>query len=139
MPLRKVFDISIEYKCLNLSISIFLCIVLLLPIAINIFNLDSISNIYINSFECFNNKIIGESCNFCGITRSILSLYKGDIVSSMKYNVGGLLFVIFIIIQVMIRFIFYISKWKYAIILDFSQGCILWVIFIKLVNLGKHV
>lgn len=136
--LRKEYDVSLEYKCLNISITIILCIVLLIPIVINIFMYNSCHDLNIKSFQCFNKKIINKPCNFCGITRSILTLYNGDIVTSIKYNVGGLLFVIFCIIQVMLRFLFYKAKWRFSIFLDLLQSCILWMVFIQLVNLWEH-
>ncbi len=51
--------------------------------------------------NCVFKKIFGISCPACGLTRSIKSLLKLDIITSFKYNIFGpilfLLFVIFII------------------------------------------
>ena len=48
--------------------------------------------------DCIFKKLFDISCPGCGLTRSIRSLFKFDIISSFKYNIfGPILFIILII------------------------------------------
>ena len=62
----------------------------------NLFIFLSVSNKI--KLECIFKKLFKISCPACGLTRSIKSLLKLDIISSFKYNIfGPLLFIIYII------------------------------------------
>lgn len=65
----------------------------------NLFIFLSVSNKI--KLECIFKRLFKISCPACGLTRSIRSLLKLDIISSFKYNIfGPLVFIIFIIYMV---------------------------------------
>ena len=48
--------------------------------------------------DCLFKRILGISCPGCGLTRSIKSFIKLDIITSFKYNIfGPILFILFIV------------------------------------------
>ena len=51
-------------------------------------------------WPCPIKKILGLACPGCGMTRSLTALMKLDLVSSLKYNLLGIPFVIFLLILI---------------------------------------
>lgn len=53
---------------------------------------------------CVFQKILGIPCPGCGIIRSFIAISKLDLVSALKYNPVGIIIVLFVIIQIIVRF-----------------------------------
>jgi hypothetical protein len=109
--LCKIPDIYNEYRYVNIIFFVLLVALLLSPF----FFFRSIPDVIncslpnqINS--CFYKVHTGNKCPTCGLTRSILSLYYGNIELSRYYHPAGVLFVGLLFGQTLMRVIVFFKK-----------------------------
>lgn len=78
-------------------------------------------------------------CPGCGLTRSFIYLFKGDIIQSLQCNILGIVFVLFaitffilFILEKTDKFYLFVNKHKYIIYtLSFILMIIVWIININ--------
>jgi hypothetical protein len=114
-------DISKEYAVANRIIAALIVIFLLLPFASIISErLGHQSNLFYNP-NCFVQKQTGKPCPTCGLTRSIILLYKGYFQESLAQYAYGYLFVLFLIAQLFLRAIPFLSNRVWIPYMDMTQ------------------
>lgn len=97
-----IIDINNEYKKANIILFLLLLCFIVSPyLFINLIEYP-IDLSYIN---CFVKNETGVPCKSCGLTRSVLSLYRGDIFQSQQYSPKGIIFVIMGVVQLFLRII----------------------------------
>jgi len=87
-------NISSQYKYVNGA----LLLLLIMAVCAPLFFLTPEINgnfclLKINPLECSVKKNTGKECTSCGLTRSILALYSGDVERSYKYHSAGVFFI----------------------------------------------
>jgi len=133
-------DFHQEYKYVNIVLSVFFSILFLFPIpfAINSENETDFSNADILVMEDYLPKCAifektGMYCPSCGLTRSVIALYKFNYKLSVFYNPSGILFVSIVLFQLIFRIFLFIKSSKWMPIIDVLQlmltGCILNISF----------
>jgi hypothetical protein len=116
-----LWEISKEYSLTNIIIATLMIIFLLLPIASICSEKLGYSSLLLNTFNCSYKKHMGESCPTCGLTRSILSLYKGHLQESVAYNPYGYLFFLLMVIELCLRIFPIVYKRLWIPYLDIAQ------------------
>lgn len=94
------FFLLIEEKKINLNVLISNIIFFALIIFIQHLT------IFLTNFPtfCVFQKIFGMPCPGCGIIRSFIAISRLDLVSALKYNPVGIIIVLFVLIQIIMRF-----------------------------------
>lgn len=127
-----MLPIEREYRYVNLVITIVISVVLFLPVVVNsvtYFGHHDLDNVGIA--KCFYFENTGRYCKYCGITRSMLALYRGDYQKSKEYNLKGLIFVILLSVQFCIRFIWIFYPIKLYALIDIVQLTLCGIIFLS--------
>jgi hypothetical protein len=114
-------DISKEYAVANRVIVVLMVILLLLPFASIFSERLGHPSFLLNTLSCFVKEQTGESCPTCGLTHSILSLYKGHFQESADQHAWGFLFVAVLVIQLCLRIVPLIVKKVWIPYLDVAQ------------------
>lgn len=82
--------------------------------------------------DCFYLKHTGRVCPSCGLTRSLVALYNGDIALSRTYHPRGYLFAVLLFFEILMRVIPIMFKSKWVLWLDVGQLIIICLIMQKL-------
>lgn len=114
-------DISKEYTVTNVVIAALMVILLFLPLASIIAERLGHPSFLLNTFSCFVKQQSGASCPTCGLTHSILSLYKGHFQESVAQHAWGYLFVAVLVIQLCLRIVPLIAKQVWIPYVDIAQ------------------
>ena len=128
-------DISKEYAVANRILAILIVILILLPFASTFSERLGYQTFLLNAPSCFVKNHTGKTCPTCGLTHSILSLYKGHFQESVIEHQYGYLFVAIMVIQLCLRIIPLISKkiWiPYADITQMFFCGLIWQIIISI-------
>lgn len=129
-----LWDVSKEYKMANIIMAILIIIFLLLPLASICLEYLGHPSFLVNNFHCFYKIHTGEPCPTCGLTHSILSLYRGHLQESISYHSYGYLFFILLIIQLCLRVVPYIYIRIWIPYVDISQMLFCGLIFKTLIS-----
>lgn len=127
----RLYDISQEYAVAN-KIMIFVIVILLLLPPLYIFAVQY--NNSLASFmklDCFVKGQIGKPCPTCGLTRSIVLLYKGEFYESFSQYANGYIFVLLLLLQLVLRAVPFINIQIITPYLDIIQMILcglLWII-----------
>jgi|LQYC01.1.fsa_nt_gi hypothetical protein len=114
-------DISKEYAVTNRFIVVLMVILLLLPFASIFSERLGHPSFLLNTLSCFVKDHTEESCPTCGLTHSVLSLYKGDFQESAAQHAWGFLFVAVLVIQLCLRIVPLIGKQVWIPYVDMAQ------------------
>lgn len=130
----RFYNISKEYAITNKILSLIIITFLILPFII-IFT-EQYTNLPIRAYrpKCFVETNTGHPCPTCGLTRSILLLYRGHFQESMKQYAHGYLFVLILSIQLFLRAIPILSHQTCIPYLDITQMIcfgMLWLLIIR--------
>lgn len=106
-------DIHVEYRIVNIALSILLISFLFVPFAI-----DKTNSL---PLKCFVQAHTGQPCASCGLTHSILALYRGDLKRSLLYHPAGVVFVFMAFVQLNLRLIPTLYKATWIPWLDIGQ------------------
>ncbi len=103
--MERIPNICKEYKYAN-----FIFVVLSIILISQSLFLSSISDIISINFlhqitDCFYKQHTGNNCPTCGLTRSILALYSGNIDLSIYYHPEGIVLFAFLCIQTILRLV----------------------------------
>lgn len=101
----KLFDISKEYAIANLVIFAILSLSFIIPYMFIL--AEKFKQIPISTFttKCFIKLNIGKDCPTCGLTRSIILLYKGQFEKSIFQYSYGYIFLLLLVTQFFLRLI----------------------------------
>ena len=114
-------DISKEYAVTNRVIAALMVTLLLLPFASIFSERLGHPTFLLNTLSCFVKKHTGESCPTCGLTHSILSLYKGHFQESVAQHVWGYLCVAVLVIQICLRIVPLVCNQVWIPYIDIAQ------------------
>jgi len=107
---KMIPDIRNEYRFVNVGLVIVFIALLVIPlfVAIPELSADNTKRI-IKIPPCTIKAATGHPCPSCGLTRSIMFLYQGEIEKSREYHPAGFLVVIWIVFELLLRMRF---LWK---------------------------
>lgn len=126
-----MFNISREYRYVNIGILIVIFVIILLPFILNIkIYMGGKSYLNHDSVKCFYLSNMGKPCFFCGMTRSLLSLYRGDFDLSRQFHPGGSYILVGLSFQFFLRFFWLLLRTKFVPLIDIAQ-LVLCSIFVK--------
>lgn len=134
-------NISREYKCVNLFLLLVIIVFLLYPFAVSLPDLkNSYLPINLPVPKSMMQQFPNAPCSSCGLTRSIVSLYKGNLSASLNYNPVGVVVVVLAHTQVIFRIIIAFSKNSLLPWLDLSQLfiCGLFIRILLVLNLSMN-
>jgi len=98
-------DITREYKLVNVLFIVLILVFLMIPLISQTENMgESVSFPLLGSIPCQIKERTGNLCSSCGLTRSIISLYKGDLAKSQSYHKGGIYLLLLLMVQFCLRF-----------------------------------
>lgn len=105
-------NISKEYAYVNAGLTLFFLIILFLPFIIYVpeFDENQHESYKIHLPTCEVLKRTGHVCPGCGLTRSIVTLYQGNLELSLRYHKSGILVIMFLILQTCLRLLPILSK-----------------------------
>ena len=78
--------------------------------------------------RCTYEQLTGTICPSCGLTRSVATLYKGNLQLSLSYNNAGIFLVIYSLIQTLLRLVPIMYKKEWLPWFDISQLILSFVI-----------
>lgn len=114
-------DISCEYAAVNKIILFLILIIISLPFTCIIAERINGSQLLLDSIHCFTKAETGKPCPTCGLSRSILLLYKGHFQESMSQYAYGYLFVFLLFTQLVLRIIPFLSNKIWIPYMDITQ------------------
>ena len=114
-------DIYKEYAVANIIIAALIVILLILPCASILSERLGYQTFLLNAPSCFVMKHTEKPCPTCGLTHSIISLYKGNFQESVTQHAWGYIFVFILIIQLCLRIVPLISKKVWIPYVDITQ------------------
>ena len=96
-------DIRKEYRYGNYLLALALAVLAILPLAANLY---ASLRVGANSFPlptCSVLQHTGKRCAGCGLTRSVLAFYNGDLELSHAWHPLGYVFVLWLLLELMLR------------------------------------
>ncbi len=131
-------DITIQYRYVNGALLLLMILALIAPFTLDMPNVNKyLSPIKVVPPSCFVKKYTGKDCPTCGLTRSIVALYNGNLNLSVKYHPVGYLFVSLLFIELLLRIIPIYYSHKLIPWLDMGQLIIVSILFRLTVYLTK--
>lgn len=123
----KVPDISHEHKIFNLFLAALLLSAILAPLTVTIPGVAlGYGPVTWKPPVCSIRQRTGHDCPSCGLTRSIVTLYRGDWDLSRSYHPAGCLVVLFILVELLLRLVVIRTKLAWVPWGDIGQlfvGC----------------
>ena len=117
-----------EYKYVNLILLILGIIGIMTPCFIKLPN-DSATIKFVELPECFVKVETGKLCPSCGLTKSIVYIYRGDLSKSKTFHPFGFLFFIWLMLQLIIRILLTFKISELIAFIDVAQLLIFILIF----------
>lgn len=115
-------NITAQYKFVNGALLFLIILATIAPFTLDIPNVNSYScPIKLVLPICFVKQYTGKECSTCGLTRSIVALYNGDLDLSIKFHPAGYLFVCLLFIELLLRAVPIICSHKLIPWLDICQ------------------
>lgn len=115
-------NISREYRFVNYILLLLVILFLLYPLGVTLpdlphrflpFQLPTLTSALQNHPEL--------PCSSCGLTRSIVALYHGQLNTSLSYNPVGILISLFACLELAIRIVVITVRNRWIVWLDLSQ------------------
>ncbi|MBM9615451.1 DUF2752 domain-containing protein [Desulfobulbus rhabdoformis] len=120
-------DISEQYKFVNLVLLFLISVAVITPFTLDMPNVNRYScPIKLVPPTCFVKQYTGEECSMCGLTRSIVALYNGDLDLSLKFHPAGYIFICLLLFELLCR----------AVPIIFSHKLIPWLDIFQLVGVA---
>lgn len=114
--------ITKEYKFVNLALAFFLMLLLLGPSLLNFQDSHKDSLPFrLTLPKCFVQENTGAPCRTCGLTRSLMALYRGDWPLSIGYHPHGYAIALVFLIEFLLRPIFVLVKREWVPWADIAQ------------------
>lgn len=126
----RLLDISKEYALANRIILSIIMVFLVLPFIIIFVEQLNYHLLLSHAPKCFVKVHTGHLCPTCGLTRSILLLYEGNIKESLAQYTYGYLFVLILAIQLFIRSIPLLSHRVWIPYMDITQMILCGIIWV---------
>jgi hypothetical protein len=139
--MKAIPNISKEYKYVNLLLFLVLIVFLLYPTAVSLPDLqNSYLPIHLPAPKSMMHQFPNAPCSSCGLTRSIVSLYHGNLSASLNYNPVGVVIVVLGFVQVIFRVIIAFSRNGFLPWLDLIQlfVCGLFIRILLILNLNMN-
>lgn len=140
-PVVKIFfDIRREYRFANAGLTILFFTLLIAPFFLYVPESKNEKSLrFIKLPQCAIKTITGRPCPSCGLTRSIVVLYQGNIRMSRDFHRAGYLVVIWLIIELLFRtgFIWTRTKLWFPWV-DISQLILSGIVF-RITILNMHL
>jgi hypothetical protein len=100
------FDITNEYKYVNCTLIIILICAIVAPSFIYVPELSSYNRgFHWNVPTCLIREKTGRPCPTCGLTHSIVALYNGNFELSQRYNPLGIIFILIVAVELLLRIV----------------------------------
>ena len=96
-----------QYKLVNGALLFLIVLAVIAPFTLDIPNVNRYSSPIkvVTPTTCFVKQYTGKECSMCGLTRSIVALYNGDLDLSIKFHPAGYLFVCLLFVELLLRVI----------------------------------
>ena len=128
-------DIRKEYRYVNWALSCVLFALVVAPLAVNIPGASVLGVPGFHLPACPVLQHTGRPCAACGLTRSVLALYRGDFALSAKWHPAGSLLVALILLQLLLRILYQVGKSAWLPWIDIGQILLTGLLF-KYVLIG---
>jgi Protein of unknown function (DUF2752) len=130
----KLFDISKEYAIANLVILAILSLLFIMPYVFIL--VEKFKQIPMSTFtpECFIKLNTGKPCSTCGLTRSIILLYKGQFEKSIFQYAYGYIFLLLLSAQFFLRFIPIFGRHIFIPYMDITQMILFAILWSSIVH-----
>ncbi len=113
---------SSEHQAYNRLFSAVLLALLVAPFLVEIPEIEGASGLLkLAPPVCFVHQQTGEFCSGCGLTRSVVALYHGNLTLSRAYHPAGLLVVSVLIFQLFLRLMPLLAVRTWVLWVDVSQ------------------
>lgn len=122
--IKKPPDISNEYRHVNLLLLVFTVIFLLYPLGVSLPGVaTSFLQLDLPTLPSLLQQYPDRPCSSCGLTRSVVAFYHGNLSASLKYNPAGPLIILVAVTQLLVRvfLIVYVTKNSWFSWLDIVQ------------------
>lgn len=117
----RFLDIDKEYALANKILFSFIAFFLVFPFIVILAENHTHISLLAYAPKCFVEAHTGHPCPTCGLTRSILLLYRGHIRGSLVQNAYGYLLVLILVIQLFLRSIPLLSRRIWIPYVDIAQ------------------
>jgi len=115
-------DITVQYKFVNGALLFLIILAVIAPFTLDIPNVNKYSSpVKVVPPACAVKQHTGKECPTCGLTRSIVALYNGDLDLSIKFHPRGYLFVCLLLIELLLRVVPIVYPHKLVPWLDMCQ------------------
>lgn len=106
LHIKKPPDISNEYKYVNVLLLALIIVFLLYPLGVSLPGIaTSFLQLNLPTPPSLFQQYPDLPCSSCGLTRSVVALYHGNLEASINYNPAGILIVFVATIQLFFRFL----------------------------------
>lgn len=114
-------DIRNEYRYGNYALVSALFVLALVPLAANLYVASRSNAISLSFPTCAVLQHTGKPCAGCGLTRSVLALYKGDFALSRSLHPAGTLLLMLVFLQLALRVLYLARDSAWLPWLDMGQ------------------
>jgi len=114
-------DVRKEYRHVNCALASLFLILAVTPLVANIFEGEGPSGTGFLLPRCTVLEHTGKACGGCGLTRSVLALYHGDLAASRAWHPAGALVVALVFAQLLFRLLYLADQSAWLPWIDFGQ------------------
>ncbi len=122
-------DIRKEYCLANRILVLLLVAIAAAPVVVNVTAPRGNGSLLFALPSCAVRRHTGRPCTGCGLTRSVLALYRGDFAGSRAWHPAGSLFVMLIFVQLLLRPIYLSDESAWLAWIDIGQAVLTGVLF----------
>lgn len=130
----RILDISREYTIANRMVLAIIILLLALPFAVIFAEQHNSSLLSSNTLNCFVKTHTGELCPTCGLSRSIILLYKGHFKESIIQHKYGYILILLLSVQLVIKIILCFRNNALYPYIDIAQMIFCGMIWLSLTN-----
>lgn len=127
-------SISKEYILANKILTTLILLLVSLPFFCIFAEQHNYSPLSSNILQCSVKAQTGKPCPTCGLTRSILLLYKGKFQESLVQYSYGYLFVLLLVVQLFLRLIPFLADSLWVPYMDITQMIVCGVLWFNMVS-----
>lgn len=114
-------DIREEYRLVNWVLACVLLVLAVVPVAIRICRASAFGAGNLHLPACSVLQHTGRPCAGCGLTRSVVALYGGDLALAATWHPAGSFLVALIFLQLLLRMLYRYGKSVWLPWIDISQ------------------
>lgn len=130
----KIIDISKEYATVNLVLISIIFVILAMPYTLILSEYYEYYAFPSYIPKCFVLSNTGKPCPTCGLTRSVVLLYKGQFYKSVVQYSYGYLFVLLLGAQLFLRVIPLFSRRVWIPYMDITQMILCGILWLFIIN-----